>query len=461
MQHTPKASSTGTLSRQITEEHLTSPGSALGTVAYMSPEQALGKDLDARTDLFSFGSVLYEMSTGALPFRGDTSAALFNSILNKDPASALRANPDLPAELERIISKALDKERTTRYQSAADLRADLTRLKRDTTSGKIAAATPISVITRRSRWIWAGAALTAILAALWWLLSPTLPPKVTSITQITHDGLGKANLLTDGIRIYFAESIDSRQQTFQVSVTGGEVAPVSTPFTDVFPADISPDHSELLVSNRLAEGDNRFSILPLPAGSPRHLPFTADSAAWSPDGQQLIACKGSDLYLAKRDGTDFRKLLSVQGTVEGARFAPDGNRIRFFQADTINGTSALWEVRIDGTGLQPLLPGWNNPPAECCGRWTHDGAYYLFQSTNAPGTNIWAMPNGSRPFRRQAAAPVQLTTGPLSYSGLELSNDGRKLFVVGTQPRGELVRYDARSKLFFPFLGGISAGESS
>jgi eukaryotic-like serine/threonine-protein kinase len=188
------------------EEHLTTPGSTLGTVAYMSPEQVRGKELDVRTDLFSFGAVLYEMATGTLPFRGDTSALIFNAILDGTPASAVRLNPDLPLELERIINRALDKDRDLRYQHASDMRAELQRLKRQTESTKIVAtqASPDKTLKRHKLSVVLATcvAVIGLVAGGAWYLRSSRAAQIDSIAVLPFTNMGgdaNTDYLSDGI----------------------------------------------------------------------------------------------------------------------------------------------------------------------------------------------------------------------------------------------------------------------
>jgi eukaryotic-like serine/threonine-protein kinase len=443
--------------------HLTSPGSTLGTVAYMSPEQALGKDLDARTDVFSFGTVLYEMATGTLPFSGNTTGAIFDSILHKEPVPPHQLNPDVSPGLEHIIAKALDKDREIRYQSAAEIRADLKRLKRNSTSDRVSVAALSATQARKGKhaWLWLLAGVSGVLVAATavWAWFPVRPPKVTGITQITRDGYEMGNMLTDGARVYTTQWRPDGVVLAQVSWTGGETSAIPAAIKSMEIHDISPDHSQLLVGSIVATGNRVVPLwaLPLPAGSPRRLGDIEGSGAnWSRDGRFLVFIKGSDLYLANADGTGAHLLVSAPGSAYGPAFSPDGSVIRFSIQDQAN-TNSLWEVRSDGSNLHQLFRGWHNPPRENWGRWTQDGRYYVFESGQGQANDVFAVAESTELFRRASAVPTQLTAGPIVYHTALPSLDGKKLFVQGMQPRGELVRYDAVTKQFVPFLGGISA----
>jgi serine/threonine protein kinase len=469
---TPIATSTpGAMpTRTISVEQLTSPGSAVGTVAFMSAEQALGKELDARTDLFSFGAVLYEMATGTLPFRGDTTAAVFNSILNKPVTAPTRMNPDLPLELERIVNKALEKDLDLRYQSAAEMRSDFKRLKRETDSGRSAAAVTESLPAQKTRSYSIAAIVFAIVAlmviALLWLRMRLPPPRILSTAQLTSDNVVKDNVVTDGPRVYFVETVDERALLSQVSATGGEISHISTSLADSFLHAVSPLRSELLVHSSNGEGvfgvgPAALWIVPVPAGSPRRLgDLRVNAANWSGDGQQLVYSVDHDIYLAKWDGTESHKLMTIADYCVDLDFSPDAKRLRF-TSRSLNYRLSLWEVEIDGSGLRQLLPGLPKDEGECCGRWSGDGQYYFFVAFHSGRTDIWALREKAGIFRPSSPDPFPITTGPLVYSSPAPSLAGNRLFVVGEQQRAQLERLDVKSQQFVPFLNGISAGQTN
>ena len=451
----------------VLEEHLTSPGTAMGTVAYMSPEQARGKELDARTDLFSFGAVLYEMASGTLPFRGDTSALVFQAILDRAPTPPSRLNPDLPPELERIINKALEKDSNLRYQVAAEMRADLQRLKRDTTSsrqvavasGESQSSTPTLVQNPSSTGSSAvavpappksGVGKTAIAAVVVVVLaaagiggysmlhrSAPIPFQDFSITQVTNSGKSVLTAISpDGKYVLTVMDDGGRSSLWLRNIATGSDTQVLPPSASIAAIAFSPDGNYIYFRKAENAINSDFSVyrVPIFGGTPQLLVVDVDSAiTFSPDGKRMAYIRANDpepgkyrLLSANLDGSD-EKILYIAPLDNLARWlawSPDGKQIAFPEASVGNALGGINLFEVDTGKIQTLVFADKSILQMA---WSHGGGG-LFVIYQQKGPN----------FNRRQIGFLGLADGKLrpishdvnSYETLTTSADGKTLATV-------------------------------
>jgi eukaryotic-like serine/threonine-protein kinase len=429
------------------EEHLTSPGSALGTVAYMSPEQVRGKELDARTDLFSFGAVLYEMCTGTLPFRGDTSALIFNAILERAPVTPVRLNPDVPPKLEEIINRALEKDKSLRYQHAIDMRAELQRLKRDTESGKRAGKAAASPIGRK-RNLWLGVVVVPVLlAAIAWGVYSYFGPKPApfrqiEITQLTSNGRVKTATISPDGR-YVAYAVDDggggshlqpsgKESLWVRQVAGGEVEVARSARVSYWGLTFSRD-GDFLYAVR-SEGNNLgFSFLykiPVLGGTEKRLiADVANKVALSPDGTELAFVRVPNqgehqLVIANGDGSSEWKIVVRQNPFSEAAWSPNGRTIATVALDLGSAHRATpVEFPVQG-GSEHFLTSkrWANIGELA---WLSSGRGLILNTTELTG-RIKQIVYLSYPDGQDR----RITNDTNDYEGVSLTADSRTLATV-------------------------------
>jgi|SRR5215469_610348 len=293
------------------------------------------------------------------------------------------------------------------------------------------------------------------------------PPKITRTMQLTSDGREKfPQIMTDGIRVYFAELRNGHWTLSAIPISGGEPTAIPLPFPDAQVLNISPDKSELLIGEGPPINDNPLWRVPILAGRPRRMEsIVAHDAGWSPDGQKLIFMREGSVFLADSDGSNARTLdlpnTNLQIWAWSPRWSPDGSRITFERYVMDKHLSSIWEVSAQGEHPHLLLPNWQELPRQCCGTWSPDGSFFLFDVWKtleggppiAPAPDIWAFRKQPGLLRTETTEPVQLTVGPVHFFSHAFAPDGVTLFALSTQRREELSRFDSKVHQFLAYPG--------